>query len=161
MAAVIVQSRVIVEPKKIKSVTVSIVSPSIYHEVMEPDAMILVFWMLSFKPAFSLSFHLQSRGSLILLRFLTQAWRHLPIWGPDVDLLSLFFHYFFFLSIAVYNVLIMPLQQSDFFFLYSLPLWFITGYWICWQFPVTAHPSVTEASEAPADERHSTPLSVF
>ena len=41
--------------KKIKSVTVSIVSPSICHEVMGPDAMILVFWMLSFKPAFSLS----------------------------------------------------------------------------------------------------------
>ena len=38
-----------------KSVTVSIVSPSIYHEVMGPDAMILVFLMLSFKPAFSLS----------------------------------------------------------------------------------------------------------
>ena len=34
---------VIVEPKKIKSVTVSIVFPSIYHEVMGPDAMILVF----------------------------------------------------------------------------------------------------------------------
>ena len=31
------------EPKKIKSVTVSTVSPSIYHEVMGPDAMILVF----------------------------------------------------------------------------------------------------------------------
>ena len=31
------------ESKKIKSVTVSIVSPSIYHEVMRPDAMILVF----------------------------------------------------------------------------------------------------------------------
>ena len=31
------------EPKKIKSVTVSIVSPSIYHEVMGPDAVILVF----------------------------------------------------------------------------------------------------------------------
>ena len=30
-------------------------SPSICHEVMGPDAMILVFWMLSFKPAFSLS----------------------------------------------------------------------------------------------------------
>ena len=41
--------------KKIKSVTVSIVSPSICHEVMGPDAMILVSWMLSFKPAFSLS----------------------------------------------------------------------------------------------------------
>ena len=33
-------SAVILEPKKIKSVTVSIVSPSIYHEVMGPDAMI-------------------------------------------------------------------------------------------------------------------------
>ena len=31
------------EPKKIKSDTVSIVPPSIYHEVMGPDAMILVF----------------------------------------------------------------------------------------------------------------------
>ena len=36
-------SAVILEPLKIKSVTVSIVSPSIYHEVMRPDAMILVF----------------------------------------------------------------------------------------------------------------------
>ena len=33
----------ILEPKEIKSVTVSIVSPSICHEVMGPDAMILVF----------------------------------------------------------------------------------------------------------------------
>ena len=48
-------SAVILEPKKIKFLTVSIVSPSIYHEVMGPDAMILVFWMLSFKPTFSLS----------------------------------------------------------------------------------------------------------
>ena len=36
-------STVILEPKKIKSVTVSIVSPSICYEVMGPDAMILVF----------------------------------------------------------------------------------------------------------------------
>ena len=36
-------SAVILEPKKIKSVTVSIVLPSICHEVMGPDAMILVF----------------------------------------------------------------------------------------------------------------------
>ena len=42
--------------KKIKSVTVSTVSPSMCHEVMGPDAMILVFLMLSFKPAFSLSY---------------------------------------------------------------------------------------------------------
>ena len=36
-------SGVILEPKKIKSAIVSIVSPSICHEVMGPDAMILVF----------------------------------------------------------------------------------------------------------------------
>ena len=36
-------SAVILEPPKIKSVTVSIVSPSICHEVMGPDAVILVF----------------------------------------------------------------------------------------------------------------------
>ena len=36
-------STVILEPKKIKSVTVSTVSPSIYHKVMGPDAMIFVF----------------------------------------------------------------------------------------------------------------------
>ena len=36
-------SAVILEPKKRKSVTVSIVSPSICHEVMGPDAIILVF----------------------------------------------------------------------------------------------------------------------
>ena len=41
----LLQSRaaVILEPKKIKSVTVSVVSPSICHEAMGPDAMILVF----------------------------------------------------------------------------------------------------------------------
>ena len=37
-------SAVILEPRKIKSATIS---PSICHEVMGPDAMILVFWMLS------------------------------------------------------------------------------------------------------------------
>ena len=36
-------SAAILKPKKIKSVTVSIISPSICHEVMGPDAMILVF----------------------------------------------------------------------------------------------------------------------
>ena len=55
-------SAVIWSPNK---VSVSIVSPSICHEVMGLDTMILVFWMLSFKPTFSLS----SRGSLVL-RFL-------------------------------------------------------------------------------------------
>ena len=42
MAAVTIA--VILEPKKIKFVTFSIVSPSIFHEVIGPDAMILVFF---------------------------------------------------------------------------------------------------------------------
>ena len=63
-------SAVILESKKIKSVTVSIVYPSICHGVMGPDAMILVLWMLSFKPAFHSSLSLSSRGSLVPLHFL-------------------------------------------------------------------------------------------
>ena len=45
-------SAVILEPPKIKSATVL---PSTYYEVMGPDAMILVFWLLNFKWTFSLS----------------------------------------------------------------------------------------------------------
>ena len=45
----------ILEHKKIKSVTVSTVYQSICHEVMGPEATILVFWMLSLKPTFLLS----------------------------------------------------------------------------------------------------------
>ena len=48
-------SAVVLEPDKIKSVTVSILSLCVCHEVMGPSAIFLVFWMLSFKPAFSLS----------------------------------------------------------------------------------------------------------
>ena len=48
-------STVILEPKKIKSVTISIVSPSICHEMMGPDAMILSFLTVEFRLAFSLS----------------------------------------------------------------------------------------------------------
>ena len=48
-------SAVILEPRKIKSDTVSTMSPSLCYEVMGPDAMIFVFRMLSFKPTFSLS----------------------------------------------------------------------------------------------------------
>ena len=44
-------------PSKL-SLSVPIVSPSICHEVMGPDAMIWIFWMLSFKPVFfTLFFH--------------------------------------------------------------------------------------------------------
>ena len=53
-----------------KSVTVSIVFPSISHEVMGPDAMILVFLILSFKPAFStLLFHFHQETLQFLFTF--------------------------------------------------------------------------------------------
>ena len=58
---------VILEPKKIKSVTVSIVSPSICQEVMGLDATIFIFWMLSFKPDFHSPLLSSSRGSFIPL----------------------------------------------------------------------------------------------
>ena len=48
-------STVILGPKKTKSVTAYTFSPSICHEVVGPDAMILILFMLSFRPAFSLS----------------------------------------------------------------------------------------------------------
>ena len=74
-------SAVILEPNKIKSATVSAISLSICHEVMGPDAMFLVFLMLSFKPVFSLSSftfikRLFSSSSLCVVRVC-----HLHIWG--------------------------------------------------------------------------------
>ena len=82
-------SAVTLETPKIKSVTVSIVSPSICHEVMGPDAMILVFWILSFKPAFSLSFftfikRLFSSSSLSAVRVVSSAYLRLLIFFPAV-----------------------------------------------------------------------------
>ena len=92
-------SAVILEPKNIKSATVSIVSPSICYEVTGLDAMILVFSTLSFKPAYSLSsltfikrlfsslslsaIRVVSSAYLRLLVFLLQSWFQLvlhPAW---------------------------------------------------------------------------------
>ena len=70
-------SVVTLEPKKIKFVTVSTFSTSVCHEVIGLVAMILIFWMLSFKPAFSLSLSHISRGSLVPLHFLPEGWFHL------------------------------------------------------------------------------------
>ena len=63
-------SAVILEPKNIKSLIVSVVSPFICHEVMGPYATILVFWMLNFKPAFHSPLSFSSRGTLVPLHFL-------------------------------------------------------------------------------------------
>ena len=74
-------SAVILEVKKIKSATVSTLAPSICYKVMGPDAMILVFWMLSFKPAFSLSSFTLIKRLFVLFHFLPLEWYHLHIWG--------------------------------------------------------------------------------
>ena len=68
-------STVSLEPPKINSVTASIVSPSICHEVMWPDAMILFFWMVSFLNVefqasfFTLLFHFHQEALKFLLTF--------------------------------------------------------------------------------------------
>ena len=52
--------------KKIKSVTISTVSPSISYEVMGPDAMIIVFWMFEFQsPYGALSVNLGFPGGAL------------------------------------------------------------------------------------------------
>jgi len=77
-------STVILEPKKIKSTTASTFSPSVCLEMMGLDAMILVFWMLSFKRAFSLSSftfikRLFSSSSLSVIRVVSYAYLRLLI----------------------------------------------------------------------------------
>ena len=74
-------STVILETKKRKSVTASTFPPSICDEMMGPDAMILDFWILSFKPTFYSPISLSSRGSLVSLCFLPLGWYHQHIWG--------------------------------------------------------------------------------
>ena len=82
-------SAVILEPGKIKPATVSTVSPSICHEVMGLHAMILVFWMLSFKPTFSLSSftfikRLFRSSSLSAIRVVSSANLRLLIFLPAI-----------------------------------------------------------------------------
>jgi len=100
-------SAVILEPPKIKSDTVSTVSPSICHEMMGPDAMIFVFWMLSFKPTFSLSsFTFIKRhfsSSLSAIRVVSSAYqRLLGFWKNNIWLLDPMYCVFIFLSIVLF-----------------------------------------------------------
>ena len=86
-------SAVIFEPPKIKSATVSTVYPSISHEVMGQDAMILVFWMLSFKLTFSFSSFtfikkLFSSSSLSAIRVVSSAYLRLLIFLAAVLILA-------------------------------------------------------------------------
>ena len=64
-------------------------SPPICHEVMGPDAMILAFCMLSFKPAFSLSYfafikRLFYFSSLSAIRVVSSAYLRLLIFLPTI-----------------------------------------------------------------------------
>ena len=81
-------SSVTLKPKKIKSLTVSIVFPSICHEVIGLDAMILVLLMLSFNPAFSLSsFTLimrPFRSLLSAISVVSSAYLRLLIFLPEI-----------------------------------------------------------------------------
>ena len=83
-------SPVVLEPPKINSFTVS---PSIYHEVMGPNAMIFVFWMLSFKPTFSLSYftfikRLFISSLLSAIRVVSSAYLRLLTFLPAILILA-------------------------------------------------------------------------
>ena len=82
-------SAVILDPKKVKSITVSIVFPSICHEVMGTDDMVFVSWMLNFKQVFSLSSftfikRLFSSFSLSAMRVVSSAYLRLLIFFPAI-----------------------------------------------------------------------------
>ena len=95
-------SAVILETRKIKSVTVSTSSPSICYDIMGPDAMIFIFGMLSFKPVSSLPFftlikRLFSSYSLSAIRMVSSTYLRLLIFFlailiPVCDSSNLTFH---------------------------------------------------------------------
>ena len=81
-----------------KFVIVCIVSPSIYHEVMGPDAMILLFWRLSLSQLF------HSPLSPSSLHFLPWGWCHLHIWG-----------YWYFSQQSWFQLVLHPAQHFAWF----------------------------------------------
>ena len=97
---------VLLEPKKVKSFTVSTISPSICHEVKGSNAMIFVFWMLSFKLLFHSSFTFIKRlfraSSLSAIRVMSSAYVRLLLFLPVILIpaftlsSSIFFFFFFF-----------------------------------------------------------------
>ena len=88
-------SAVILEPRKIKSVTVSIVKPSICHEVMGPDAMLLVSWTLCFKPC-TTWFYFFFKDFLM--------WTILKAFIEFITVLLLFNVFFFFLPQSMWGL---------------------------------------------------------
>ena len=74
--------------KKIKSLTVSIVSPCFCHKLMGLDTMIFAFWMLSFKPAFLLSYFIFIKRlfsfSLSAIRVVSSTYLRLLVFLPAI-----------------------------------------------------------------------------
>src|SRR5574337_689000 len=106
-------SAVILEPKKIKSDTVSTISPSISHEVMGADAVIFVFCVSSFKPTFSLSTftfikRLLSSSSLSAIRVVSSAYLRLMILSRNLDSSLCFFQ-----SSISHDVLCIEIKRSE------------------------------------------------
>ena len=123
-------SAVILEHPKIKSDTVSTVSSSICQEVMGPDAMILVFWMLSFKPTFSFSSftfikRLFSSSSLSAVRVVSSTYLRLLIFlqailipacaSSSPEFLSFFLKFYFIFKLYII-VLVLPNFKINFIF---------------------------------------------
>ena len=115
--------------------------PSVSHELMEPDAMILVFWMLSFEPTFSLSSltfikRLFSSSSLSAIRVVLSAYLRLLIFLPEtlipasassspVFLIFIIFYYFTYLeavcsSMSISNYCLNDLKRAMIYLLRDL-----------------------------------------
>ena len=103
-------SAVILEPRKIKSDSVSTVSPSISHEMMGPDAMIFVFWMLTFKRSVKINFLSPNKqakkdsldpNQRILIKWLSLVIRKLGIRKCYINIQHGFFEEFHSYSILI------------------------------------------------------------
>ena len=120
-------SEVILQPSKIKSVTVSIVSPTTCHKVMRPNDTILVFWMLSFKSDFLLSWPT------------TKSWK-----GLICSFKSLSFEGSFKIYLISSSKFGFSTRASTFYFMFMLPFYSPWSYrenfghavWIYWNFEV-------------------------
>ena len=94
-------SAVILEPKKRKSVTTATYLPSICHEVMGPDAMILAFWMLSFQPVFSLS----------SFTFIKRLFSFFSLSAHKCDVICIIWGYWYFSWQSGFQLVLYPAQH--------------------------------------------------
>ena len=109
-------SAVILEPPKIKSITVSIVSQSICHEVMGPDAMIFIFRMLSLLQ--------QQNTGLWIKRGREQQWLSLPVKMKQCFKIHLSPKHLPVVLIFIF----LRMNDAEHLFMYPLAIWIFPGY---------------------------------